>query len=141
MVLIVNYHDKDYDPLRALLEGEDHFNPDWDSRENLFVKSTADPESIMLAYFNSSLVGVVYFTHDPFASFIFRLTVHPEFRGRGIATALLREAEMRLLERGASSVQTLVREDEYDSLKEFYEKRGYTPFSGRHQILTKRLSS
>jgi ribosomal protein S18 acetylase RimI-like enzyme len=50
--------------------------------------------------------------------------VHPDYRGRGIANALINRLEKKLIARGCPKIQLVVREDN-DTVIEMYEKLGY----------------
>ena len=50
--------------------------------------------------------------------------MHPEYRGRGIANALLNRLEKKLIARGCPKVQIMVREDN-DVVLGMYERLGY----------------
>lgn len=52
------------------------------------------------------------------------LGVHPDYRGRGIANALISRLEKKLIARGCPKIQLMVREDN-DTVIEMYEKLGY----------------
>ncbi|EFJ5605211.1 GNAT family acetyltransferase, partial [Escherichia coli] len=52
------------------------------------------------------------------------LGVHPEFRGRGIANALLNRLEKKLIARGCPKIQINVPEDN-DMVLGMYERLGY----------------
>ncbi|MOA59399.1 Acetyltransferase YpeA [compost metagenome] len=52
------------------------------------------------------------------------LGVHPDYRGRGIANALINRLEKKLIARGCPKIQLMVREDN-DTVIEMYEKLGY----------------
>ncbi|MNT39154.1 Acetyltransferase YpeA [compost metagenome] len=52
------------------------------------------------------------------------LGVHPEYRARGIANALLNRLEKKLIARGCPKIQIMVREDN-DVVLGMYERLGY----------------
>ncbi|WP_348253360.1 GNAT family N-acetyltransferase, partial [Salmonella enterica] len=52
------------------------------------------------------------------------LGVHPEFRGRGIANAFLNRLEKKLIARGCTKIQIMVRDDK-DVVLGMYERLGY----------------
>ncbi len=55
---------------------------------------------------------------------MYYLGVHPEFRGRGIANALLNRLEKKLIARGCPKIQIMVRDDN-DVVLGMYERLGY----------------
>ncbi|MGL4269823.1 MAG: GNAT family N-acetyltransferase, partial [Plesiomonas sp.] len=52
------------------------------------------------------------------------LAVHPDYRGRGIANALVNRVEKKLIARGCPKIHLLVRE-ENQAVISMYEKLGY----------------
>ncbi|USS96146.1 GNAT family N-acetyltransferase [Serratia symbiotica] len=56
--------------------------------------------------------------------YILYLGVHPDYRGRGIANALISRLEKTLIACGCPKIQLMVSEDN-DSVVDMYEKLGY----------------
>ena len=52
--------------------------------------------------------------------------MHPEYRGRKVGTALLRQLSMNLRALGIETVETLVEWNDWDLLR-FLESRGFRP--------------
>jgi len=73
--------------------------------EGLLVR---DGDSLLVAERDGRLVGVLIAAWDGWRGNMYRLAVEPGARRRGIATALVREGERRLRERGASRVTVLM---------------------------------
>ena len=67
-----------------------------------------DPEALLVARADGRLVGVLIAAWDGWRGNMYRLAVHPDHRGRGLARALVGEGERRLQERGARRVTALV---------------------------------
>jgi len=61
----------------------------------------------LLAMVDGEMVGTVIAAFDGWRGNIYRLAVLPEHRGRGIARMLVREAEHRLVIRGAKRLVAL----------------------------------
>jgi len=80
----------------------------------LFLVATAGP----------SIVGSVWATYDGRQGWIQRLATHPAHRGRGVASALLTEAERRLALLGARKVNLLIEPDNA-SAAGYYQRLGY----------------
>jgi ribosomal protein S18 acetylase RimI-like enzyme len=61
------------------------------------------------------------------------LAVFPEYRGRGVGTRLLAEAELRAIEAGAPGL-SLIAADENEGAKRLYARRGYRAAARRPLI-------
>ena len=70
------------------------------------------------------LVGTAMGGYDGHRGSAYYLGVHPEFRGRGIANALLNRLEKKLIARGCPKIQINVPEDN-DMVLGMYERLGY----------------
>ena len=69
----------------------------------------AHPSAVLLvAVDHESMVGSVIAGWDGWRGNIYRLAVSPDYRRRGLATALVREAERWLVQMGARRVSALV---------------------------------
>jgi ribosomal protein S18 acetylase RimI-like enzyme len=67
-----------------------------------------DPDSLLVAEREGRLVGALVAAWDGWRGNMYRLAVDEGERRRGVATALVREAERRLRERGARRVTVLM---------------------------------
>jgi ribosomal protein S18 acetylase RimI-like enzyme len=67
--------------------------------------------------------GTVCSERPGLGGLIWHLAVHPDHQGRGIATALLREAERLAAERGLVRFEAWTRDDE--RVQAWYESRGF----------------
>ncbi|MBI4043307.1 MAG: GNAT family N-acetyltransferase [Candidatus Diapherotrites archaeon] len=121
---IRNYQDNDFVSLIDLLRSCNLYNPQYDKREMIQRKSGADSDSIILAVQGTQIVGCIFFIYDPWSSFIYHLGVVPEHQNKGIATALLKEAEARLYKRGTNPVTLFVIKENKHGFN-FFKKRGY----------------
>jgi ribosomal protein S18 acetylase RimI-like enzyme len=70
------------------------------------------PESLLVGEESGRLVGTVIAGWDGWRGGIYRLAVVPECRRRGVARALVAEAERRLTARGARRLSAMVARDE-----------------------------
>ncbi|MFQ5837444.1 MAG: GNAT family N-acetyltransferase [Thermoplasmata archaeon] len=84
----------------------------------------SNPDLAIGAYIDSELVGTVLGTDDGRKGWINRLAVDPDYRGRGIGTRLLQEAESALQRRGRRIIAALVEDWNEDSLV-FFQSNGY----------------
>ena len=67
---------------------------------------------------------------------IWHLAVHPDHRRRGIASALLEEAERRARERGLERLEAWTRDDSH--VQRWYETRGFTLIDGYLHVYLER---
>jgi ribosomal protein S18 acetylase RimI-like enzyme len=81
---------------------------------------------ILVAEADGRLVGSVIGTFDGWRGNIYRLAVHPGYRRRGIARALVAEVEEWLARQGARRVTALVEKD-HPPATGFWEAAGYDP--------------
>jgi len=89
------------------------------------------------AFEDSTLVGVVFATHDTRKGWINRLAVRPKVRRTGIASRLVRAAERALASRGIRLVAALVETENLPSLR-LFRRLGYEVYP--HHYVRKRLS-
>lgn len=73
---------------------------------NLLINT--DPSSLMLALDNGAIIGSVIAGRDGWRASIYRLAVHPDFRGQGVGRELLSKATIRLREPGARRIGAVV---------------------------------
>ena len=62
--------------------------------------------------------------HDGHRGWVYYLAVLPSMRGRGIGSALLRQAEVWLRNRGIWKLNVMIRDDNVSALG-FYDRLGY----------------
>jgi ribosomal protein S18 acetylase RimI-like enzyme len=95
-----------------------------DTRDGLAALLDADRQALLVAEAQSSVIGSLIAAWDGWRGSFYRLAVHPSRRREGIATALVREGERRLAERGALRLTAIVADDEKLAL-EFWRSAGY----------------
>lgn len=120
--------------LPALLELESLFPGDRLSRSSLMrllLRESADVWVAEVAEAADQVASgqvagdaIVLYRKGFDAARLYSMVVRPEWRGRGVASALLGAAEQRALQRGLSVMRLEVREDNRGAIA-FYAKAGY----------------
>lgn len=95
-----------------------------ESRESFVSQMATGLQTVIGAVIDGTLVGVALTTHDGRKGWINRLGVRPEYQRKGVATALIREAERSLHEQGITVIAALVEYDNEASLGVF-QKEGF----------------
>ncbi|MFQ5531470.1 MAG: GNAT family N-acetyltransferase [Candidatus Nanoarchaeia archaeon] len=93
---------------------------------------------MLVATVDGQVVGNVYLVQDIWNSFIFRLAVRKNFRGRGIGSKLMEESERLLKEKGVKDVALFVESGD-EELVDYYKRRGYISMDKLHQCMYKEL--
>lgn len=95
-----------------------------DSR-TAFAKQLRSNRTLYFGAFDGGrLVGTVFGTHDTRKGWINRLSVHPDYRGRGIARRLVRECERGFRSQGIGIFAALIERENEASL-DVFRKLGY----------------
>ncbi|MEM1537102.1 MAG: GNAT family N-acetyltransferase [Candidatus Bathyarchaeia archaeon] len=95
-----------------------------DSKEAIARQMSTNPEFFLGAFENGQLVGAVIVSSDGRKGWINRLAVDPDFRRRGVAKALIAEAERVLRQKGIRIFCALIESHNVAS-KELFKKCGY----------------
>lgn len=97
-----------------------------DPRADIARKLTVQPDLFLVAEDrgDSAVIGSVMAGYDGHRGWLYYLATDPDRRGRGIARALIGEAEDRLRAMGCPKVQLMVR-SENDRVLDFYDALGY----------------
>ena len=92
-----------------------------------------DPGALLIAESGDRVVGTLIVTWDGWRGSMYRLAVLPQFRRRGIASNLVRQAEQRLEAFGCHRVQALVVGADARA-SAFWTKSGYIADSLRRHV-------
>jgi ribosomal protein S18 acetylase RimI-like enzyme len=105
------------------LAAEDSDRPD-DTAEAVRRLIERDADALMLVVDGDVIVGTLAAGWDGWRCHLYRLAVHPEYRRRGIARALLARAETRLTALGGIRADAMVL-DVNDSAHRVWSATGY----------------
>ncbi|MQY08009.1 GNAT family N-acetyltransferase [Actinomadura macrotermitis] len=92
---------------KSAAEGTDRH----DSPQACLALIERDPEALLLAEIDGLLVGTLIAGWDGWRAHLYRLAVHPGHRRRGIARALIAQAEQRFRGFGAFRADAMVLHD------------------------------
>ncbi|AKG72407.1 MULTISPECIES: GNAT family acetyltransferase [Serratia] len=118
------FRQDDFEEVITLWERCDLLRPWNDPEMDIERKLNHDPDLFLVAEVGGEVVGSVMGGYDGHRGSAYYLGVHPDYRGRGIANALISRLEKKLIARGCPKIQLMVREDN-DTVIEMYEKLGY----------------
>ncbi len=124
MMEIRIYKQDDFEDVVTLWERCDLLRPWNDPETDIERKQNNDPELFLVAEVGGEVVGTIMGGYDGHRGSAYYLGVHPDYRGRGIANALISRLEKKLIARGCPKLQLLVRDDN-DAVIGMYEKLGY----------------
>jgi ribosomal protein S18 acetylase RimI-like enzyme len=106
---------------RVLTDSSPHNAPIASIQKKLAV---AD-DLLLVAVAEASVVGTIMGGYDGHRGWIYSVAVSPEFRRKGIGSALVRHVEEMLARRGCSKVNLQIRESN-SAVSVFYEQLGYS---------------
>ena len=118
------FRQDDFEEVITLWARCDLLRPWNDPEMDIERKLNHDPDLFLVAEVGGEVVGSVMGGYDGHRGSAYYLGVHPDYRGRGIANALISRLEKKLIARGCPKIQLMVREDN-DTVIEMYEKLGY----------------
>ena len=100
-------------------------HPADDSREGIARFLDRNPKTCFVAEADGRLIGTIMAGNDGRRVYIYHTAVHPNYRGRGIGSALV-QAAIQVLERlGIGKAALVVLETNADG-NVFWEKQGFT---------------
>ncbi|AKJ42892.1 GNAT family acetyltransferase [Pragia fontium] len=118
------YKQDDFEDVVTLWERCDLLRPWNDPETDIERKQYNNPELFLVAEVGGEVVGTIMGGYDGHRGSAYYLGVHPDYRGRGIANALISRLEKKLIARGCPKLQLLVRDDN-EAVIGMYEKLGY----------------
>ncbi|MGV3346162.1 GNAT family acetyltransferase [Enterobacteriaceae bacterium LUAb1] len=114
----------DFEEVITLWERCDLLRPWNDPEMDIERKLNHYPALFLVAVVGGEIVGTVMGGYDGHRGAAYYLGVHPDYRGRGIANALLNRLEKKLIALGCPKIHIIVRE-ENDAVTGMYEKLDY----------------
>ncbi|MBT9432726.1 GNAT family acetyltransferase [Candidatus Sodalis endolongispinus] len=123
MEIRVFRHD-DFEEVITLWERCDLLRPWNDPEMDIERKLNHDPDLFLVAEVAGEVVGSIMGGYDGHRGAAYYLGVHPDYRGRGIANALISRLEKKLIARGCPKINLMVRGDN-DAVISMYEKLEY----------------
>lgn len=125
MIKIRSYRKIDYSAVKAILQEANLFNEVWDSEANLSGMIEKDPQSIIVAVNDKSVVGNVFIIrYGSKIAWLFRLAVKKNYRNQGIGSQLIKHVQKIAKKRGANEVGFYVDANNLD-LQAFYQKKRF----------------
>lgn len=121
---IRTYQQDDFDDVITLWENCDLLHPWNDPEAEIERKQHHGVDLFLVAEVAGSVVATLMGGYDGHSGWADYLAVHPDFRGRGIANALLSRIEKKLIARGCPKVQLLI-SDSHHAVLAMCEKLGY----------------
>jgi ribosomal protein S18 acetylase RimI-like enzyme len=118
------FRQDDYDEVIALWERCDLLFPNDDPELDIERKLNHSPELFIVAEMAGEVIGTIMGGYDGRRGSAYYLCVDPEYRGRGIANALINRLEKKLIARGCPQLNIVIRDDD-DVVVNMYEKLGY----------------
>ncbi|WP_045047536.1 GNAT family acetyltransferase [Rouxiella chamberiensis] len=118
------FKQEDFEEVLTIWERCDLLRPWNDPELDIERKLNHDPELFLVAEVSGEVVGTVMGGYDGHRGSAYYLGVHPEYRGRGIANALMNRLEKKLIARGCPKINLMVRA-ENDAVISMYEKLDY----------------
>ena len=123
-IIIKFYEDSLYEEVIKILQEGNLYDETWEARENLKRKIERDPQSILVAVDNNTIIGCVFIVEDGWNGFIWRLCVKESHRKKGVGLLLMQKAEEIIKQRGIKESSIFV-DPKNETLQEWYKKQNY----------------
>ncbi len=98
--------------------------PSPEGRREAQKRTERDPEMFLVADLNGSVIGVVMGSWDGRRAWCHNYGVEPQFRGQGVGTALIKELQNKVQEKGIPRLNAMVRRADVTA-QGFYEATGF----------------
>lgn len=118
------FRQDDFEEVITLWERCDLLRPWNDPEMDIERKLNHDADLFLVAEVGGEIVGSVMGGYDGHRGSAYYLGVHPDYRGRGIANALINRLEKKLIARGCPKIHLMVREGN-EAVIGMYEKLDY----------------
>ncbi|WP_017347701.1 GNAT family acetyltransferase [Pantoea sp. A4] len=118
------FRQEDFEEVITLWERCDLLRPWNDPEMDIERKMRHDPDLFLVVEIGGEVVGTLMGGYDGHRGSAYYLGVHPGYRGRGFANALMNRLEKKLIARGCPKINLMVRA-ENDQVIAFYEKLDY----------------
>ncbi|MTC24463.1 MULTISPECIES: GNAT family acetyltransferase [unclassified Providencia] len=133
------FRQNDYEEVLTLWERCQLNEISGDPELDIERKLQCGADLFLVAEVSGEVVGTIMGGYDGIRGTAVYLAVYPEFRGRGIANALVSRLEKKLIARGCGRIELLVNE-ESDSAICMFEKMLYEEEQAERLIYSKRLT-
>ena len=125
-IQIATYADEHFDGVSALWQEAFPNDQPWNSAASAIpAKLAFQPGLFFVALDGNRVVGSIMAGYDGHRGWVNRIAVLQSHRGRGVGSALMREAETRLRMMGCTKINLQVRTSNA-AAAEFYERLGYS---------------
>jgi ribosomal protein S18 acetylase RimI-like enzyme len=126
MFMITTYEDNHFMGVEALWEEVFPNDPPWNKASVAIpAKLKVQPELFIVAEEAGAVIGTAMAGYDGHRGWLYAVAVKPEHQGKGIGSALLTEAEARLVRLGCSKANLQIRAGN-EAVAAFYRRHGYT---------------
>lgn len=98
--------------------------PSPEGRKEVLKRIERDPDLFLVADLNGSVIGVVMGAWDGRRAWCHNYGVDPQFRGQGVGSALIKELQSRVKEKGLPRLNAMVRRGDVTA-QGFYEGVGF----------------
>lgn len=122
---ILAYRDRHYEGVASLWREAFAQRERWQRPEFVIpAKLAVQPELFLVAANGERVIGTAMAGYDGHRGWLYAVAVLRDFRGRGVGSALLREAERRLLALGCAKINLQI-VPANGAVAVFYEQLGY----------------